>query len=135
RCLQEESELEVGASSDGILRAANERQGITLMQAAYRAGSPDYAFRMERFGEIVAEELLGNRYASALLCGGQTAQTVMKYVGATHAQLLGSAAAGIPLLSVRVGDKYLTLLTKSGGFGPPDALAALFYSDNAGTIQ
>lgn len=120
-----DGELRAETSHDRLFRFSNEAGDLTLLQSAVAPSAPGYAAAMERFGEVVADNLLGGRYASALLCGGQTAQTVMRHIGATHAQLLGSVAPGIPVLSLRVGRDDVTIMTKSGGFGAPDALATL----------
>lgn len=57
-----------------------------------------------------------------VLSGGATAQIILDRLGITMVELLGEALPGLPLC--RAGD--LTVVTKSGGFGPVDTLTRLF---------
>jgi uncharacterized protein YgbK (DUF1537 family) len=57
-----------------------------------------------------------------LISGGATAQIVLRTLGVETVELLGEALAGLPI--ARGGG--FTIITKSGGFGEPDALVKLF---------
>lgn len=71
----------------------------------------------------VARELLLAAPGSALVVtGGSTALAVADVLGAGSLRLLGEVAAGVALGELRVGDRPIPTITKSGGFGAPEAL-------------
>lgn len=60
--------------------------------------------------------------AGLILTGGATALAVAHVLGATELRLRGEAAQGLPWGELRVGDRRIAVVTKSGGFGKPNAL-------------
>ncbi len=61
--------------------------------------------------------------AGVAATGGDVARALMSALGARAVDLLGEVSPGIPLCSVRGGERPgLLLVTKAGGFGAPDAL-------------
>jgi len=67
--------------------------------------------------------LLSAAPGSALVVtGGSTALAVADVLGAGSLRLLGEVAAGVALGELRVGDRPIPTITKSGGFGAPEAL-------------
>lgn len=102
-----------------------DKGAVGLCQALTTPDAPDHGLVMDRFAGALAEQLQAGRYAGALLCGGETAQTILGLLGVTNVRLLGSAAPGIPFIRAQIGSRSLDILTKSGGFGTPDALVRL----------
>jgi uncharacterized protein YgbK (DUF1537 family) len=71
----------------------------------------------------LCEALARNPLAPLLLSGGDTASLVMRALGAQSIDLLDEVMPGVPRGILRGGDfDGRTVLTKSGGFGRPDAL-------------
>ena len=56
-----------------------------------------------------------------LITGGATAQTVLRQLGIGVLEVLGEALPGMPVAQT----EQFKLITKSGGFGAPDALLAI----------
>lgn len=57
-----------------------------------------------------------------VICGGETAQVILRRLGIDVLELAGEALPGLPL--AHAGD--LTVITKSGGFGTEETLRLLF---------
>jgi uncharacterized protein YgbK (DUF1537 family) len=57
-----------------------------------------------------------------VLTGGATALAVADALGATELRLHGEVVAGLPLGALVAGPRRVPVVTKSGGFGAPDAL-------------
>jgi uncharacterized protein YgbK (DUF1537 family) len=57
-----------------------------------------------------------------VLTGGTTALAVAGALGATELRLHGEVVAGLPLGELVMGPHRVPVVTKSGGFGAPDAL-------------
>jgi len=61
-----------------------------------------------------------------VVTGGETAVALWSAVGAERLDLAGAPAPGLAFGHLRVpGREPLPLLTKAGGFGPPDLLRSL----------
>lgn len=92
--------------------------GPTLAQAVVsRNGS--FATAMVRFGKSIADLLRGGGFGTVMLTGGETAQSVLGELGISCLDVLGEVLPGIPVTRAALGDRGLTILTKSGGFGTP----------------
>ncbi len=92
---------------------------LTVLQATAGIGAdPDLVAR--RLGGAIAR-LHPPAGATLVLSGGATAQVVLRALGIGILQLAGEALPGLPI--ARAGG--FTIITKSGGFGEPDALLAL----------
>ena len=94
----------------------------TLIRASSNPDDPQHGAVLSRFGRSIADQLRSGRFTSALLCGGETAQTVLNELGVRSLELVGEVLPGIALSRVALGEQTLTILTKSGGFGTPDDL-------------
>lgn len=68
----------------------------------------------------------GRRPAAFFLCGGDTASLVCRALAVERIEIEGELAPGIPLGTL-CGGAYdgVSVVTKSGGFGPPDALVKI----------
>ena len=61
-----------------------------------------------------------------VVTGGETAVALWTALGAERIDLAGAPAPGLALGQLRVpGRDPIPLLTKAGGFGPPDLLVSL----------
>ncbi|MEJ3654197.1 four-carbon acid sugar kinase family protein [Actinomycetes bacterium KLBMP 9759] len=67
----------------------------------------------------IVDEVPGVRL---VLTGGATALAVANALGATELRLHGEVAPGLPIGALLTGDRAVPVVTKSGGFGAPDAL-------------
>ncbi|SHN50851.1 Uncharacterized conserved protein YgbK, DUF1537 family [Geodermatophilus obscurus] len=86
------------------------------------ADSPQAAALAERLARVVAAVLDGAPSAGLVLTGGATALAVATALGATELRLLAEVTEGLPLGELFTGDRRIPVVTKSGGFGAPDAL-------------
>jgi D-threonate/D-erythronate kinase len=78
-----------------------------------------------RFARTVAG-LLGATAAGTLLaCGGETADAILGELGVGVLGVEGEILPGVPVSRMVVNGRNMRLVTKSGGFGTPDALAAV----------
>jgi uncharacterized protein YgbK (DUF1537 family) len=94
-------------------------RSVTVLQATRGAGA-DPAVVARRLGAAIVR-LLPPAGATLVLSGGATAQVVLRALGIGLLELYGEALAGLPI--ARAGG--FTIITKSGGFGAPDALLRL----------
>ncbi|MHA6689073.1 four-carbon acid sugar kinase family protein [Devosia sp. A449] len=102
----------------------------TLYRAESTPASPSHASVLKRFGVSIAARLRQGDVATVLLCGGETAQTVLGELGIDCVELVGEALPGIAVSRARLDGRDLTILTKSGGFGTPDDLLVLARAAN-----
>jgi len=75
---------------------------------------------------VAARVLAESRPDLVAVTGGETAVALLRAVGATRVELSGSPSSGLALgeAVVDAGSTF-PLLTKAGGFGPPDLFLAL----------
>jgi uncharacterized protein YgbK (DUF1537 family) len=57
-----------------------------------------------------------------VLFGGETSQTVLRETGAVHCRILKQIDWGVVLMEACTPHGTFNIITKSGGFGPPDLL-------------
>ncbi|SFC25931.1 four-carbon acid sugar kinase family protein [Tropicimonas isoalkanivorans] len=79
----------------------------------------------EDFASGVAALLQASAIPTLLGCGGETAAAILKKLGAGFLEVKGELLPGVPLSHTLDGERRLDVITKSGGFGPPDTLLAL----------
>lgn len=109
-------------SRDGALGSL--MGGPSLVQAVVsRDGS--FGAAMARFGRSIADLLRDGGFGTVLLTGGETAQSVLGELGVGLLEVLGEVLPGIPVTRAALGDRSLTILTKSGGFGTPQDILRL----------
>ena len=109
-------------SPDGALGSL--MGGPSLVQAVVsRDGS--FGTAMARFGRSIADLLRDGGFGTVLLTGGETAQSVLGELGVGLLDVLGEVLPGIPVTRAALGDRSLTILTKSGGFGTPQDILRL----------
>lgn len=67
-----------------------------------------------------------------IVAGGETLRSLCQALGATSLEVHGRIIPGIPR-SVMVGGRWngVTIISKSGAFGPPDLLLDLIEERNA----
>lgn len=93
--------------------------GLTVLQATPGAGAGPVVVA-RRLGEAILR-LRPPAGTTLVLSGGATAQVVLRALGIDMLELAGEALPGLPI----AGAGGFTIITKSGGFGEPDALLAL----------
>jgi len=99
--------------------------GLTVLATPERRG----ADRGEVLAGLAAEAVAAierERWDLVVVTGGETAAALWSALGAEQLDLSGAPAPGLAVGQLRVpGREPLALLTKAGGFGPPDLLVAL----------
>ena len=79
-----------------------------------------------RLAEAAADLIRQSSVDSLVIVGGDTASVVFAALSVLDYPVLGEVMPGIPLGRIAVDPKRsLTVVTKSGGFGGPDTLAAI----------
>lgn len=79
-----------------------------------------------RLARVAARVLSGPRPDLVVVTGGETAVALLRALGAARLELSGEPLRGLALgQAVLDSASTLSLLTKAGGFGPPDLLLAL----------
>jgi len=110
---------------EDAVRALRDGRRVLLTSAVVidvPADSPQAAALVERLARVVAAILDGAPSAGLVLTGGATALAVATALGATEVRLLSEVTEGLPLGELFTGDRRIPVVTKSGGFGAPDAL-------------
>jgi uncharacterized protein YgbK (DUF1537 family) len=79
-----------------------------------------------RLAELAARILADSRPNLIAVTGGETAVSLLRAIGATRLEVSGAPSSGLALADA-VGDSTskVPLLTKAGGFGPPDLFLSL----------
>jgi uncharacterized protein YgbK (DUF1537 family) len=98
--------------------------GPSLVQAVVSRDG-NFGAAMARFGRSIADLLRDGGFNTVLLTGGETAQSVLAELGVSCLEVLGEVLPGIPVTRATLGDRSLTILTKSGGFGAPQDILRL----------
>lgn len=112
---------------DGALerRERQDNAGLIILRATAGAGDTAPSRVAESLADaaqaIVEEEDIG----TILACGGDTALAVSRRLGIKVLFPTGEIAPGVPISSAQGRTASYWLLTKSGGFGERDTLAAI----------
>jgi uncharacterized protein YgbK (DUF1537 family) len=86
----------------------------------------DPADAIVRLAVQAATAIEKERWDLVAVTGGETAVALWAALGADRLDLIGVPAPGLALGHLRVrGREPLALLTKAGGFGPPDLFVSL----------
>lgn len=85
----------------------------------------DFASRLTRSLANLAVQLATHAEVSLMICGGETAQEVMRGLSFTRLKAVEAPACGVTLLKDCSPDRRQFVLTKNGGFGPPELLRRL----------
>jgi len=116
----------------GSVQPATRRQikearaaGLTVLATSERRVS-DPAEALARLAAQAVAAIDKERWDLVAVTGGETAVALWSALGADRLDLLGVPAPGLALGHLRVrGREPLSLLTKAGGFGPPDLFVSL----------
>lgn len=121
--------------ADSALVVNGSLHELSLRQIAHGLADPhpgwtilDHSgLRGEALGSMVRELAGKSAIAALIVFGGDTAFAVLNAFGAPPLEPLGELLPGIPVsrLYDRSSQRDLLLITKAGGFGPPDVLARL----------
>lgn len=109
------------------LRTHSEGKGPVLLQAVEGDFPSEEKHVASALGESFAR-LYRRRSDGVLISGGATAETVLERLGIGQLDVLGEILPGLP---VSQGDG-LTIISKSGGFGGPDAIVDVMERYGAG---
>jgi D-threonate/D-erythronate kinase len=96
-----------------------------IVQATITGGATERTPAMVRFGASVADLIQHGNFGAVLFSGGETAQTVLREMGVLALDVVGEILTGIPVAVANVGDRKISILTKSGGFGTPEDILRL----------
>lgn len=98
---------------------------VLLLSPVDRGATQDVAGQVAQSLAQVAHALLErDRVGALVLVGGDGARAVLDRIGATSIKVAGTVQEGIPVGRIEGGPaEGLSVVTKAGGFGPPDALA------------
>ncbi len=98
---------------------------VLLLSPVDRGATQDVAVQVAQSLAEVAQALLErDRVGALVLVGGDGARAVLDRIGATSIKVAGTVQEGIPIGRIEGGPaEGLSVVTKAGGFGPPDALA------------
>lgn len=97
--------------------------GAFLLQATAGTGA-DGPVVAARLAEGVARRIAG--LSTLVLTGGETAAAVLSALGVQLLRVQGEVLPGLPLCRAADRPDLPDLITKSGGFGPPDTLLRLW---------
>lgn len=92
--------------------------GWELLQAPQEFRGDALAFALP-FGRAAADRFVSGGFDTAIIFGGDTAFATLNALGCSGLEPLGEVVPGVPV-SRLPGDKVL--ITKAGGFGPPEIL-------------
>lgn len=116
----------------GSPSAVTRRQIVEARRAGLRvlatpdAEQGDAARAAARVGAEAARVLAAEPFDLVVVTGGDTAVALYRALGATRIDLLGAPGPGLALGRLRTpGRPDLAVLTKAGGFGPPDLFVSL----------
>jgi hypothetical protein len=100
---------------------------VTLAQQAALLTARPGRYVLQRIPRGRPFELIFSGTPAALfLCGGDTASLVCRAIGAQRIELCAEIVPGVPRGILRGGlFDGLSVVTKSGGFGDPDALISV----------
>jgi D-threonate/D-erythronate kinase len=77
------------------------------------------------FAASISEIARSANVGTILACGGETADAILGSLGVGILEVEGEALPGVPVSSMVADGRRARLVTKSGGFGAPDALARI----------
>ena len=99
--------------------------GLTVVATPERAVA-DRSEVIARLIEQAVAAIERERWDLVVVTGGETAVALWGALGADRMEVLGAPASGLALGQLRLaGREPLTVLTKAGGFGPPDLVVSL----------
>jgi D-threonate/D-erythronate kinase len=118
-------------SVDSLLVVAGSNNVATRQQLALLKGAAEVPVLYVDRREYASAAVLAPVHSpdAMLICGGDTARAVAKFLGASGIRILGEAARGVPWGRWVGGASHgKPVATKAGGFGGPDTLveAVLF---------
>ena len=118
------------SAPNGVLPdGAGLSEALTLVQATPGTSRADASAVAENLARSIAA-LDPPDNALLVVSGGATAQAILGFVGIDLLDVLGEVLPGLPLADAG----RFKLITKSGGFGGPDALVDVLSRRGAGTM-
>lgn len=119
---------------DGAVPAETGAEPVEVLRLVASEGRPfDARTAGDRFAAGVAARIRGGAAGTLLACGGETADAILGALGAGVLDLDGEILPGVPVSTMLVDGRVMPLVTKSGGFGNPGALATVAAATGAPT--
>jgi uncharacterized protein YgbK (DUF1537 family) len=122
--------VDVGADRreavDRACAALRASRRVVLRPRVTKGVSPDgseAAALAAGLAEVVRDVATSSPPAGLVLTGGATAYSVAEVLKARELRVLGEVAEGLPRGELSTPAGPVTVVTKSGGFGPPDYLS------------
>lgn len=116
----------VALAPDGVVPPASGTGPVDVLRLVPAEGRPlDPVAAGDRFAAGVAARVAGGAVGTLLACGGETADAILGALGVGVLDLDGEILPGVPVSTMLVGGRAVPLVTKSGGFGDPRALAVV----------
>jgi len=121
----------------GVRLGGRRESDLAKVVGAIRAGRPAFVSNDDaaestrediaaRLGRAAKRVLAEASPVLVVLTGGETAQAVMRSLGARRLELDGAPATGLAIGRLVVDEvSTIPILTKAGGFGPPELFVAL----------
>lgn len=98
---------------------------VTLIEVPARPDDQPPARVAAGVGRVAATLLESGGFATLVVTGGDIAGAVFAALGLNLVRVAGQFTAGIPLLTVAIGGRSRTVITKAGGFGADSLFADL----------
>ncbi|PZX17141.1 uncharacterized protein YgbK (DUF1537 family) [Palleronia aestuarii] len=117
------------AAPDGDLAEIAGDGAVVIVQMTEGGTGRSPAEAASAFSTAIAALMRDHAPATLIASGGETANAILDASGLHRLSLIAEIAPGLPVSDVRTDWGELRLVTKSGGFGGPDALADLVHSD------
>lgn len=125
---QSQPDAPVMAAPNGVLTGGSLAPGVSILQVTQGAQPSNPALVAQNLATS-CQRLFATSPAALVLTGGETAAAVLAAMGVGVLEVLGEALPGMPLCRA-VGPQAPLIVTKSGGFGAPEALSLLAGGNN-----
>ncbi|WP_319520574.1 four-carbon acid sugar kinase family protein [uncultured Martelella sp.] len=125
------SEIQVVTAPDGradLTNFTNDRLVLTISEGGGGVSGQEAA---RRFAESVEVFAHAYRPAGLLICGGESAHAILDRLDINSLQVVAELRPGLPLCEVETGWGRVRIVTKSGGFGPPDLMVSVLEETGA----
>ncbi|OOY02970.1 MULTISPECIES: four-carbon acid sugar kinase family protein [unclassified Thioclava] len=101
---------------------------VQVVQMTPGATRVDPARAGEKFAQGIARAVSEIPVATLFACGGESANAILGALGIGQLDLIGEEQPGVPRAQALHSGKVFEIVTKSGGFGPPDTVVKLVKS-------
>ena len=110
---------------NGTVPSTTTLAGVTLVTVEAGEPAEPGAIVAARFAKGIAALVEAQPPASMFISGGETAYAILTRLGVHVIELGGEALPGVPFAHAKIAGEHVVILTKSGGFGPPETISLL----------